>query len=173
VPRRLPLRTEPQPGSLPATWAWRGEPAEPGRAVIVDVDGTLSDASGRQHFLDRPRKQWDAFFDAAGDDPVIAEVATLLRLLDHDLQVILLTARPVRVRELTLAWLALHELRWDLLVMRPTRDYRSSPDAKRDAVSELKQHGFAIELAFDDDPRNVAMFHAEGIPCLYLHSGYY
>ncbi len=141
--------------------------------MIVDLDGTLSDASGRQHFLERPRKQWDAFFDAAGEDPVIAEIAILLGLLDPALHIVLLTARPVRVRELTLAWLALHELRWDLLVMRPTRDYRSSPDAKRDAVLQLKERGFTIELAFDDDPRNVDMFHAEGIPCVYLHSGYY
>ena len=27
--------------------------------------------------------------------------------------------------------------------------------------------------AFEDDRRNVAMFHAEGIPCVYIHSGYY
>ena len=141
--------------------------------MIVDLDGTLSDAAGRQHFLDAPRKQWDAFFDAAGDDPVIAEIATLLGLLDPALQVILLTARPMRVRDLTLAWLATNQLRWDLLVMRPSRDFRSSPDAKRDAVRDLLRHGFAVELAFDDDPRNVEMFHAEGIPCVYLHSGYY
>ena len=28
-------------------------------------------------------------------------------------------------------------------------------------------------LAFEDDRRNVEMFRAEGIPCLYVHSGYY
>ena len=158
---------------MPDTWAWRADALEGGRAVIVDVDGTLSDATGRQHFLETPRKQWDAFFDAAGDDPVIAEIGRLLDLLDPTLRIVLLTARPVRVRETTLAWLARHRLRWDLLVMRPTRDYTSSPDAKRVAVEQLREHGFDLQLAFDDDPRNVAMFHAEGIPCVYLHSGYY
>jgi hypothetical protein len=141
--------------------------------VIVDIDGTLSDATGRQHFLERPRKDWEAFFDACGDDPVINEIARLLELLDRDLTVVLLTARPVRIRELTLAWLARYGLRWDLLVMRPSRDYRSSPDAKRVAVEHLKDHGFDLRIAFDDDPRNVEMFHGEGIPCVYLYSGYY
>ena len=30
-----------------------------------------------------------------------------------------------------------------------------------------------LRLAFEDDPRNVHMFHAEGVPCIYIHSGYY
>ena len=28
-------------------------------------------------------------------------------------------------------------------------------------------------LAFEDDPRNVHMFHTQGVPCIYIHSGYY
>ena len=34
-------------------------------------------------------------------------------------------------------------------------------------------YGFDLRLAFEDDPRNVAMFRAEGIACVYIHSGYY
>lgn len=157
----------------PDTWRWRTEPVRGGPTVIVDLDGTLSDAAGRQHFLERPRRDWERFFDACGDDPVIDEIARLLELLDRDLTVVLLTARPVRIRDITLAWLARYELRWDLLVMHPAQDFRSSPDAKRIAVRQLRDHGLDLRLAFDDDPRNVEMFHAEGIPCVYLHSGYY
>jgi hypothetical protein len=152
---------------------WRDDPEEPGPAVVVDLDGTLSDASGRQHFLDRRPKDWAGFFDAVGDDPVVAHVARLVECLDPSLLVVLLTARPVRVREKTVAWLAAGELRWDLLVMREDRDFRASPDAKRDAVRALRTVGFDLRLAVDDDPRNAAMFEAEGIPCLYVHSGYY
>ena len=46
----------------------------------------LSDAAGRQHYLEAPRRDWDAFFDACGDDPVIEEVKALLDLLDPELQ---------------------------------------------------------------------------------------
>ncbi len=44
---------------------------------------------------------------------------------------------------------------------------------KRDTVDELRAYGFDLRLAFEDDPNNFAMFHAEGIPCVYIHSGYY
>ena len=57
--------------------------------------------------------------------------------------------------------------------MRDDRDFRSSPEAKRDAVGALRGVGFDLRLAIDDDPRNAAMFEKEGIPCLYVHSGYY
>jgi hypothetical protein len=40
-------------------------------------------------------------------------------------------------------------------------------------VGELRDYGFDLRLAFEDDRRNVEMFHGEGIPCVYIHSGYY
>ena len=153
--------------------AWRDGPRVPGPAVVVDLDGTLSDASGRQHFLDRRPKDWDGFFAAVGNDPVVAHVARLLDCLDEELLVVLVTARPVRVRPATVEWLTAGTVRWDLLVMREDRDFRSSPDAKRDAVQALQGVGFDLRLAIDDDPRNATMFEQEGIPCLYVHSGYY
>jgi pyridoxine 5'-phosphate synthase PdxJ len=44
---------------------------------------------------------------------------------------------------------------------------------KQRTVRELRQRGFDLRLAFEDDPRNVHMFHSEGVPCVYIHSGYY
>jgi beta-phosphoglucomutase-like phosphatase (HAD superfamily) len=107
-----------------SNWTWRaeGEPHPVGPAVIFDIDGVLSDAAGRQHFLERRRRDWASFFEACGDDPVIEEVARLLELLDASLAVILLTGRPHRVRPQTLAWLKRYGLRWDLLVMRSRGD---------------------------------------------------
>ena len=158
----------------PEHWRWRdGSVDGGGPAVVFDMDGVLSDASRRQHFLDWPRRDWEAFFAACGDDPVLAHVARLVECLDPELLVVVLTARPLWVREATTAWLARFDVRWDLLVMREEGDYRSSPDAKRDAVHALTGVGFDLRLAIDDDPRNVTMFEQEGIPCLYIHSGYY
>ena len=156
-----------------AHWWWRDAPTEGPRAVVVDVDGVLADAQGRQHHLDWDRRDWDAFFDAVGDDPVVDEVRTLLSLLDPTLVVLLVTARPQRIREATRAWLDAHGLRWDLLVMRPEREHAPAAVFKRDVVDELRDEGFVLELALEDDPRNRAMYLAAGVPCLYVHSGYY
>jgi hypothetical protein len=141
--------------------------------VVFDMDGVLSNATGRQHHLARPRRDWDAFFAAVGDDELIAEVARLLEVLDAALRVVLLTARPIRVQPQTLRWLEQHELRWDLLVMRDQGDYGAARDFKRDAVGDLRSYGFDLRLAFEDDRRNVEMFHRQGVPCVYIHSGYY
>jgi phosphoglycolate phosphatase-like HAD superfamily hydrolase len=158
---------------VPDNWRWRAGPVPAGPAVVFDMDGVLSDASRRQHYLDRPFRDWEAFFQACGDDDLIAEVARLLEVLDPDLRVLLLTARPQRVRDQTLAWLQRYGLRWDLLVMRDWDDFGSSRSYKQRVVGEFREYGFELRLAFEDDRRNVDMFHAEGVPCVYIHSGYY
>jgi phosphoglycolate phosphatase-like HAD superfamily hydrolase len=157
----------------PHNWHWRAGAVPAGPSVIFDVDGVLADATGRQHLLDWPRRDWDAFFDACGDDPVIDEVARMLSLLDPGLVVVLLTARPMRVQPQTLEWAARHDLRWDLLVMRSAGDHDWASEYKRGVVDELRAAGYDPRLAVEDDRRNVDMFHRAGIPCLYVHSGYY
>ena len=156
-----------------ARWTWRDKHVAAGPAVAFDLDGVLSDAAARQHFLRGPRPDWEGFFSASSEDPLIEEVATVLSLLSASLVIVLLTARPGRVRELTLGWLAGHHLRWDLLVMRRDGDYRPARQVKKEAVQELRAHGFDLKLCFEDDLRNVEMFRAEGVPALYIHSGYY
>jgi phosphoglycolate phosphatase-like HAD superfamily hydrolase len=170
----LPCDRRVAKAASPPNWAWRQGPVhEPGEAVVFDVDGVLSDAVGRQHFIERGRRDWDRFFAACGDDPVIGELARLMELLDPRLQVVLLTGRPFSVQPQTLAWLDRYGLRWDLLVMRARGDYAQVTAFKREEVGNLRAFGFDLRLAFEDDPDNSAMFHAEGIPCVYIHSGYY
>jgi hypothetical protein len=159
-----------------ANWTWRTRgdaDRRGGAAVVFDIDGVLSDAAGRQHFLERGRRDWAAFFEACGDDAVIEEIARLLELLDASLSVILLTGRPQRVQPQTLAWLQRYGLRWDLLVMRARGEYAQVTTFKESVVYDLRAHGFDLRLAFEDDPYNHAMFVAAGVPCVYIHSGYY
>jgi hypothetical protein len=158
---------------IPHNWTWRSDPVDPGPAVVFDLDGVLSDAAGRQHFLESPRADWRGFFEAVGDDPLIEEVARLLELLDPELVIVLLTGRPLRVLDHTRRWLERYELRWDLLAMRSFGDYDAAPVFKEQTVALLRSYGFDLRLAFEDDRRNVAMFHGQGIPCIYIHSGYY
>jgi phosphoglycolate phosphatase-like HAD superfamily hydrolase len=158
---------------VPDNWRWREGPVEPGPAVVFDLDGVLSDAASRQHFIEAGRRNWNAFFEACGDDPLIDDVARLLMLLDRERRIILLTGRPGRVQPQTLAWLQRYELRWDLLIMRDWGDYAAAREFKQDTVHDLRRYGFTLELAFEDDRRNLEMFRAEGVPCVYIHSGYY
>ena len=159
--------------AAPDNWNWHTDPVAPGPAVVVDIDGVLSDAVSRQHFLEAPRQDWRGFFDACGDDPVIEEIRVLLDLLDPDLRVVLLTARPERIHHLTEAWLRRYDIRWDVLIMRGWGDYEMARDFKHATVFELRRYGFDLRVAFEDDRRNVEMFRGVGVPCVYFHSGYY
>jgi uncharacterized HAD superfamily protein len=163
----------PGAGYVPDHWTWHSGTVEPGPAVVVDIDGVLSDAASRQHYLEAPRRNWNAFFEACGDDPVIEEMKVLLDLLDPALRIVLLTARPERVHHLTEAWLRRYRIRWDVLLMRPWGDYEMARDFKQASVWDLRNYGFELRLAFEDDRRNVAMFRDAGVPCVYIHSGYY
>jgi phosphoglycolate phosphatase-like HAD superfamily hydrolase len=146
---------------------------EPGPSVVVDIDGVLSDAASRQHYIEHPQRNWRAFFDACGEDSVIEEIKILLDLLDPTLRVLLLTGRPARVHPLTEAWLKRYGIRWDALLMREGGDYSQAREFKEEAIADLRRRGFELRLAIEDDRRNVDMFRAAGLPCVYIHSGYY
>ncbi len=156
----------------PPNWLWRGQ-QRTGDSVIFDLDGVLSDAVGRQHLLARPRRDWRAFFDAVGQDPVIEEVGTLLHALDERFAIVLLTARPLRIRSPTVDWLIRNDLRWDLLVMRDEGDYDLAAGFKGRTIDELRAADLHPVLAFEDDQRNIAVLRGLGVPCVYIHSGYY
>ncbi len=91
-----------------------------------------------------PRRPGPAGLEGAsstpcGDDPLIEEVARLIELLDRDLALVLLTARPVRDPAADLAWLERYGLRWDLLVMRARRRLRAVAGVQaRRTVRELR-----------------------------------
>lgn len=155
------------------TWRWRAEPLAPAPIAIFDLDGVISDAQHRQHFLADGRRDWDGFFNAAGDDPIIAEGEALVSLLDPGLGIVVLTARPLKVQALTIDWLARNRIRHDLLIMRADSDFGSSAIVKRQAVTELVGLGFEPLLAVDDEQGNVNMYRQLDIPTVYRHSGYY
>ena len=116
------------PSARPEHWTWRDGPVEPGPAVVVDIDGVLSDAASRQHYLEAPRRDWDAFFEACGDDPVIEEVQGAPRPARPD------AARsccsppgPSGCTTSPRRGCAATSIRWDLLIMRAVGRLRAGP----------------------------------------------
>ena len=66
--------------------------------AIVDLDGVVADVRHRLHHLTGRRKDWDAFFAAAPDDPPHPEGLAVVQRLEVDHDVIYLTGRPERCR---------------------------------------------------------------------------
>lgn len=157
---------------IPENWLWRTEEVSPRQAVVFDIDGVICNADARQHFLERPKRDWEGFFAACGDDEAIEETVRLINVIAPDVAIVLLTGRPLGVQALTVDWLERHRTRWDLLIMREAGNYSASLSFKRQTVRKLRAVGFELILAFEDDPRNEEMFEEEGVPCMYIHSGY-
>ncbi len=164
--------------STPHNWFFRegGTDGGGGPLVILDLDGVISDASHRQHFMRGAFKDIRGFFNASPADPPLAAGRALAASIAGDHTVAILTARPHYLAESTRAWLAANEIRHDLLILRPSEGPGSrgrSADFKRMELHRLRASGYEVVAAIDDDERIIEMYRAEGVFALYTHSGYY
>src|SRR5207248_351971 len=101
------------------------------QAVIIDLDGTLTDVSHRIHHIrGGPTKDWKAFFEGIPGDAVNRAVAALYRMaVSGGYTVLLVSGRPEDYRIQSEHWLV--ENRMDdyfALFMRPKGD--NTPDTE-------------------------------------------
>src|SRR5581483_10825321 len=131
--------------------------------AIFDVDGVVADVRHRLHHLDG-RASWPAFFRAADRDPLLPEGAALVADLRREHEIVWLTGRPERLREVTTAWLARHGLPTGELHLRPAGDHRPAPQFKLGVLRRLAPRGIAAVV--DDDDEVVAAAQQAGYPAV-------
>ena len=154
-------------------WICNNELSKGSEVIIFDLDGVISDAAHRQHFLKGTERDWDGFFSACTDDPPIISGVKLINVLNKYHKTIILTARPSSVQSKTVHWLKRHRAVWDVLIMRSDDDHRQSSEMKLTALNQIRDAGYDPVLVFDDDPKNIAMFLEQEVPAISVHSGYY
>ncbi|MEG3585800.1 MAG: hypothetical protein VX353_00745 [Actinomycetota bacterium] len=155
------------------SWVWNEEIAKGEEIVIFDLDGVISDASHRQHFLEKKDKDWKGFFAACPNDPPIPSGVELTHLLSNIKSIIILTARPVSVQAQTIEWLKKYGVAWKALIMKSAEDPDLSSEMKLLALQEIRDANLKPILIFDDDPRNITMFKEQEVPTMSIYSGYY
>lgn len=142
--------------------------------AVFDVDGVVADVRHRLHHLegDGHRRHgwyqdWDAFFSAAGQDPVLSEGVGLVRQYASDgHDIAWLTGRPAWLRRVTLDWLEAAGLPTDELIMRGSGDYRPARLFKVEQLRRLAREREVL-LFVDDDPDVVATAVAAGFTTLH------
>ena len=129
--------------------------------AVFDIDGVLADVRHRLLHVERRPKDWDAFFAAAVDDPVLEQGRELCLESAKDCEVVYVTGRPETCRADTVAWFAQHGLPAGLLSMRNARDRRPARIAKPELLGRLSL-GRVVAVVVDDDPQVCDAYEAAG-----------
>jgi phosphoglycolate phosphatase-like HAD superfamily hydrolase len=129
--------------------------------AVFDIDGVVADVRHRLRYVEGPRRDWDAFFAAAKDDPPLAEGLARLAELAAGHDIAFLTGRPERNRRLTERWLHRHGIGGYPLHMRGDDDRRPARQLKRAALARIAPAA-RIAVVVDDDPAVCAELRAAG-----------
>jgi phosphoglycolate phosphatase-like HAD superfamily hydrolase len=145
------------------------------RAVVWDLDGTLSDDRARAHFVEveqGTKRDWDSYFDAIDEDPPIAASMELLQALrSFGIRIVYLTGRPEFTRPKTERWLKANGLdEYDLLLMRPQDERRHAGRFKVDQIRKLREE-YELICAFEDRIDVAEHLRLEGLPVFLYGAG--
>ena len=133
------------------------------KAVICDLDGTLSLLNGR-----------DPYNAATCDNDLLnAPVAAALKMAKQQgYQVILLSGREDKFREPTMRFLDKHQIGYDLLLMRTSNDFRKDNIIKRELFEGEIQGKYFVEFLLDDRNQVVDMWRKDlHLPCFQVNYG--
>lgn len=137
------------------------------KAILVDLDGTITDNTHRLSLI--KEKRWDEYFVRAKDDlPHQKEIDLVNEFYTHGFGIILTTGRPEKTRELTVTWLGKYKVKWNHLFMRKDKDFRKNPLVKKDHLDEIWALGYTPILGLDDHPVVIKMWNEAGINGMYL-----
>ena len=151
--------------------------------VIFDIDGTLANIEHRTHFVTGKKKDFDAFNEAMVDDVPNEPIVRLHNALESDYQILYVTGRLERYRELTIDFLMDigRHIRYEEVLeihlhMRP-EDQRYLPDyqVKQEILNYILKFidKKNIIFAVDDRQQVVDMWRSNGITTLQVADGNY
>lgn len=158
------------------------------KAIIVDIDGTLSDCDHRRHHVEGDNKDWAAFNGAMEGDKIQPWCKTMISAFQYELiKVILVTGREETYRKITEEWLEANGLyqrgkpiegvrfedviEYEGLLMRRARDYRQDAVIKEEILKSKILPKFNVVFAVDDRRQVVDMWRRNGITCLHCAEG--
>lgn len=142
----------------------------PRPVVVVDMDGTIADASRREaKFLRRKKKDWPGFFRDMENDPPIKEILARVHELAETHDIVILTGRPEKYRPQTESWLKKYKVTPVEVLMRRSGDSRPDFEAKGALMRDLLERR-AVIMALDDREPVCQQYTALGVRCIVIES---
>ena len=143
------------------------------RHILCDIDHTISNAFYRDVMMAAPMgaaASWDEYHQASWLDDPLEDMVNLINSLRPIYNIVGLTARPGKWRQLTMDWLVRHNVNFDELLMRPDDDFRKAPDLKVElALARFPNIVDEVAFVFDDREDVIAAFKALGVTALQVH----
>jgi predicted kinase len=146
------------------------------QAVIIDLDGTLSDVSHRIHHLRGGEKpDWRAFFEGIPGDKVNRAVACLYHMaVDSGYTVLFVSGRPEDYRGPSEEWLRDYSFDgYFALFMRPFNNKKPDTEVKAQIYDRYIKPYFDVLFTVDDRDAVVAMWRSKGLVCFQVAAGAY
>lgn len=141
--------------------------------VLVDLDGTLFNVDHREDLA--KASQWDEFHSLIPGDAIYSDVIEVVNKLGAFNNIVAVTARPEKWRNLTNDQLNKHCPRVDIVLMRKDNDYRPSPEVKIDLLEEYfgsKEAVLSHVLCmFEDHEKVTAKLRDYGITVFQVREG--
>lgn len=133
------------------------------RAIICDLDGTLALMNGRNPF-DASTCDLDLI-----NEPVSNLLKNYKKLGYH---ILLVSGREDRYREPTLRFLTTHEIVFDALLMRKSKDNRKDSIIKTEIYNNHIRGKYFIEFVLDDRNQVVDTWRKDlKLPCFQVYYG--
>lgn len=142
------------------------------RVIVFDIDGTLANITHRRHLVEARPKDWKAFNDGMVFDEPHDDVTDLLYLFyAQGYRIVLCTGRDEDYKQVTRDWLFKHDIPFDAIYMRKSKDRRGDDIIKVELLEEIRRDFGEPWLWFDDRNRVVDAIRAQGVRVMQVAPG--
>jgi phosphoglycolate phosphatase-like HAD superfamily hydrolase len=139
------------------------------RVVLVDLDHTVSNSWWRDSLIGG-EDGWDAYHQGLVHDAPLPDTIGLVNALAAaGYDIVGITARPEKWRQLTISWMVTHEVMIHNIIMRPDDNYEPANKLKL-ALALARWPNLAEEVAFIMDDREdiIEAFRGAGVTALQV-----
>ena len=139
-------------------------------AIVVDINGTLSDVSKVVHFIQGADKDWISFFDNMNDVKPNLMVKDFIKRFHPGNAIVLVSGAPDIYEQQTKDWLRRHNIEYDDIFFRPDWDKRRGWQFKKTLYEKKLKNIYHVKLVLDDKQDACDTWIKLGLQCWKLPS---
>jgi aromatic ring-cleaving dioxygenase len=135
-------------------------------ACLIDRDGTIARIDRTLVECENP--DWAGFHAALPFDSPIPAVINMVRSINRSYYRIIMTGRSEDQRSQMVDWLFKHEVPFDLLLMRPSKDQRADHVVKEELYRAYVEPEYDVKYVIDDRPSVCDTWRKLGLPVVQV-----